>query len=156
MDVRPLSRDEVRRIDARAADELGLPTLVLMENAGRGAAAWLRDRAGTPRPRVLVVCGRGNNGGDGGVVARHLDAWGFAVRVVWLARADRLQGDAAVQANILDKAGIDQTFLDDVDRRRPRPVRGDGRGGRLGRRRPARAPACPGRSRGHSGRRSRR
>jgi NAD(P)H-hydrate epimerase len=110
-----LSRNEVRSIDARALDELGLPTLVLMENAGRGAAAWLRDHAGDAGSlRVLVVCGRGNNGGDGGVVARHLDAWGYAVKVVWLARADRVHGDAAVQANIVWKAGIEQTFLDDV------------------------------------------
>jgi NAD(P)H-hydrate epimerase len=115
VDIRPLSRDEVRGIDARAANELGLPTLVLMENAGRGAAAWLRDHMGDPEGRpVLIACGRGNNGGDGGVVARHLDAWGYAVRVVWLARADELSGDAAVQAHILDKAGIGQTFMDDV------------------------------------------
>ena len=42
MTIRPLSREEVRSLDALAARELGLPTLVLMENAGRGAAAWLR------------------------------------------------------------------------------------------------------------------
>ena len=44
MTIRPLSREEVRGIDVRAARELGMPTLILMENAGRGAAAWLRDR----------------------------------------------------------------------------------------------------------------
>jgi NAD(P)H-hydrate epimerase len=121
VDIRPLSRDEVRGIDARAAGELGLPTLVLMENAGRGAAAWLRDHGGIEpgpggpgEPGVLIVCGRGNNGGDGGVVARHLDAWGYAVRVVWLARADELAGDAAVQAGILGKAGIKQSFMNIV------------------------------------------
>jgi NAD(P)H-hydrate epimerase len=108
MKIRPLSRDEVRALDARAANELGLPTLVLMENAGRGAAAWLRDRVEATTARVLIVCGPGNNGGDGGVVARHLDAWGFSVRVLWFAKPDHLRGDAAVQWNILDKSGIDQ------------------------------------------------
>jgi NAD(P)H-hydrate epimerase len=112
MTIRPLSRDEVRGIDARAAGELGLPTLVLMENAGRGAAAWLA--AATPRTtRVLILCGPGNNGGDGGVVARHLDAWGYPVRVVWFAPAEQLRGDAAVQWHILEKSGIDQSAWSD-------------------------------------------
>lgn len=113
MVVRPLTRAEVRSIDARAATELGLPTLVLMENAGRGAAAWLRDQGVGPGSRVSIVCGPGNNGGDGGVVARHLDAWEVAVRVIWFARSDQLRGDAAVQRDILARAGIDQTFWED-------------------------------------------
>lgn len=115
MRVRPLSREEVRSLDVLAARDYGLPTLVLMENAGRGAAAWLRDRleeGGSSLGRVLVVCGPGNNGGDGGVVARHLDAWGVAVRVVWLARGDQLRGDAAVQQRIVERAGIDQVCWD--------------------------------------------
>src|SRR5215210_1964988 len=107
MKLRPLSRDEVRGIDVRAAEELGLPTLVLMENAGRGAAALLRARA-PAGARVLIACGPGNNGGDGGVVARHLDVWGYAVRVVWFAPRERLSGDAAVQFRILEKSGLDQ------------------------------------------------
>jgi NAD(P)H-hydrate epimerase len=109
--IRPLSRQEVRSLDERAARELGLPTLVLMENAGRGAAALLAERgaaAGGSLPRVLVVCGPGNNGGDGGVLARHLDAWGYPVRVVWLASPEVLRGDAAVQWQILARSGIDQ------------------------------------------------
>lgn len=111
--VRPLAREEVRSLDARAAEELGLPTLVLMENAGRGAAAWLRDeglRGTIESSRVLIVCGPGNNGGDGGVVARHLDAWGASVRVVWLAARDRLRGDAALQRDVLARSGVEQTF----------------------------------------------
>lgn len=111
--LRPLSREEVRSIDARAVEEAGVPTILLMENAGRGAAAWLRDRvAAEPEPRllrVLILCGPGNNGGDGGVVARHLDLWGFAVQVVWFADPCRLKGDAATQWSILDRSGLDQT-----------------------------------------------
>jgi NAD(P)H-hydrate epimerase len=82
-----------------------------MENAGRGAAAWLAERA-PATAHVVVLCGPGNNGGDGGVLARHLDAWGYAVRVVWFAPADRLRGDAAAQWNILAKSGIDQAAWD--------------------------------------------
>jgi NAD(P)H-hydrate epimerase len=103
--LRPLSRDEVRAIDARAADEFAMPTVVLMENAGRGAAELLRRAKPTPY-RVLILCGPGNNGGDGGVVARHLDAWGINVEVVWLADPKRLRGDAAVQWGILERSGI--------------------------------------------------
>lgn len=107
MILRPLTRDEVRSIDRKAADELGLPTLVLMENAGRGAAELLREQAGAAR-KIVITCGGGNNGGDGGVVARHLDAWGYEVRVVWFAGTSRLSHDAAVQHKILERAGIAQ------------------------------------------------
>jgi len=131
--LRPLSREEVRRLDVEAA-ELALPTLVLMENAGRGAAGWLAELVGAmppaaggrpfspafeplvphlphepALPRVLVLCGPGNNGGDGGVVARHLDAWGFPLRVVWFARNDQIRGDAALQWSILRKSGVQQS-----------------------------------------------
>jgi NAD(P)H-hydrate epimerase len=131
--LRPLSRTEVRSLDLQASEELMLPSLVLMENAGRGAAGWLAELVGAvppgaggrpfstslsarmlkvPQgpalPKVLVVCGPGNNGGDGGVVARHLDAWGFPVHVIWFARSDQLRGDAAVQWSILDRSGVQQ------------------------------------------------
>jgi NAD(P)H-hydrate epimerase len=110
MPTRPLSRAEVRSIDATAAVEMGLPTLVLMENAGRGAAERLRARL-APGSRVTIACGPGNNGGDGGVVARHLDAWGYPVRLVWSVAPDLLRGDAATQHAVLSKSGIDQSSL---------------------------------------------
>jgi NAD(P)H-hydrate epimerase len=110
MTIRPLSRDEVRSIDARAAGEFGLPTVVLMENAGRGAAERLRARL-APGDRVVVACGPGNNGGDGGVVARHLDAWGIPVRVAWFADPTQLHGDAATQHQIITASGIPQSII---------------------------------------------
>jgi NAD(P)H-hydrate epimerase len=114
MKVRPLSREEVRGIDARAIDEFRMPTVVLMENAGRGAAAWLADRLGTGR--AIIACGPGNNGGDGGVVARHLDAWGFDVRLAWLGDPARLKGDAAIQREILERSEIPAVIVaDDAD-----------------------------------------
>lgn len=112
--IRPLSRAEVRSIDARAADGLGLPTLALMENAGRGAAELLRGRL-PAGGRVAIACGAGNNGGDGGVVARHLDAWGYDVQVLWFAPADSLRGDAAIQRGVVERSGIPLTTIGEAD-----------------------------------------
>jgi NAD(P)H-hydrate epimerase len=58
---------------------------------------------------VLVFCGPGNNGGDGAVLARHLESWRFSVRVVWLAASKGLSGDAALQWLILQNSGVDQS-----------------------------------------------
>ena len=110
MKVRPLSREEVRGIDARALEGFKIPTVVLMENAGRGAAAWLRDKLG--RGRVVIACGPGNNGGDGGVVARHLDAWGFDVLVAWFVDPVGLKGDAAIQRDILERSQIEAILVE--------------------------------------------
>jgi NAD(P)H-hydrate epimerase len=111
MNVRPLSRDEVRSIDVLAHDDFLMPTIVLMENAGRGAAGWLATKL-TPGQKVVIACGPGNNGGDGGVVARHLDAWGFDVHLLWFADPDRLSGDAAIQHDILGRSGITSEIVD--------------------------------------------
>lgn len=81
-----LSRDEVRGLDRRALEEFGLPGLVLMENAGRGSVELL-TRLNPDRQPVVVLCGPGNNGGDGFVIARHLDNAGWPV-TVWLVRPE--------------------------------------------------------------------
>jgi NAD(P)H-hydrate epimerase len=87
---------EMRALDARAIRDLGIPGPRLMENAGSGAAAlitgWLAPIRGKS---VVVVCGKGNNGGDGFVVARRLRARGAAVRVFLVGKRDELRGDAA-------------------------------------------------------------
>jgi NAD(P)H-hydrate epimerase len=102
--LRPLARDEVRAIDRRALDEYGLPGLVLMENAGRGAAESLLRRA--PVGPVVVCCGGGNNGGDGYVVARHLDAAGIDVRILAFAPAGSLPPDARTNRDACAAARI--------------------------------------------------
>ena len=87
---------EMRALDARAVRELGIPGPRLMDNAGTGAAAriagWLAPIRGK---KVVVVCGKGNNGGDGFVVARRLKARGAAVRVLLVGRRAEVRGDAA-------------------------------------------------------------
>lgn len=99
-----LSRQEVRDLDRRAIEEFGVPGVVLMENAGRGSAELLRSLG--VRGPVLICCGKGNNGGDGFVIARHLDNAQISVRVLLFAQAEELTGDAAIHYHILAKSGL--------------------------------------------------
>jgi NAD(P)H-hydrate epimerase len=89
-----LSRVEVRELDSRASSEFGVPSIVLMENAGRGAAELLM-RLNPNREPVTVLCGPGNNGGDGFVIARHLDNQGWPVHAWLIQKGDEFgEGDA--------------------------------------------------------------
>jgi NAD(P)H-hydrate epimerase len=99
-----LSREEVREVDRRAIEELGVPGVVLMENAGRGAGEVL-IRLGCRGP-VAICCGKGNNGGDGFVIARHLDNKRIPVRVLLFARPEDLTGDAAINYQIIARSGL--------------------------------------------------
>lgn len=110
-----LSRQQVRELDRRAIEEFGVPALVLMENAGRGAAELLVS-LGVHGP-VAICCGKGNNGGDGLVMARHLQNRDVAVTVHLFARPDSLSPEAAVHWAIVEKSRIPaviwpQTTLD--------------------------------------------
>ncbi|MEN9579547.1 MAG: hypothetical protein RJA70_2556 [Pseudomonadota bacterium] len=102
--MRPvLTRAQIREFDRRAVEECGVPSELLMENAGRGAAEaidrWLQERSGVQVSRcVVVVCGAGHNGGDGFVVARHLTLLGHVVHVVFFGDLDDLSGAVNVQA----------------------------------------------------------
>jgi len=110
-----LSRSAVRDVDRAAVEEFGVPGVVLMENAGRNAAEllWLQGVSGP----VVICCGKGNNGGDGFVIARHLENRGADVRVLLFAEPDSLSGDAATNCGIVQKAGISLTILaGDIDR----------------------------------------
>ncbi|HMC66737.1 MAG TPA: NAD(P)H-hydrate epimerase [Gemmataceae bacterium] len=102
--MRFLSREEVRAVDRRAIEEFGMPGVVLMENAGRGAAELLVALG--IHGRVLICCGKGNNGGDGFVIARHLDNRGVPVRLLLFCRPEELSGDAATNYRIIAKAGL--------------------------------------------------
>jgi NAD(P)H-hydrate epimerase len=99
-----LSRAEVRELDRRAIEEYGLPGVVLMENAGRGTAELLVGLG--IHGRVQVCCGKGNNGGDGFVLARHLDNQGLPLRVLLFADPQELRGDAATNYRVLDRSGV--------------------------------------------------
>jgi len=101
-----LSRDQVRAFDAWAINELRIPGVVLMENAGRSCAELVRDElAGVERPKVCILCGTGNNGGDGYVVARHLLNAGFMVMVVICGDRNKIRGDAKTNLDVLERLG---------------------------------------------------
>lgn len=110
LSTRPVAA--IRDLDRCAITEYGIPGIVLMENAARQAAQdiWdvMQDRAAS----VWIFCGRGNNAGDGLAVARHLYNWGGVVVVVMVEGADKLQGDALTNYEIISKMGIDCRTLD--------------------------------------------
>jgi NAD(P)H-hydrate epimerase len=94
---------EMQEMDRRTIESFGVPGRVLMENAGRGAVrCLLRQFSGLNKKQVGIVAGRGNNGGDGFVIARYLAQSGIAVDVYLLARRSRVQGDAAANLGLLD------------------------------------------------------
>jgi NAD(P)H-hydrate epimerase len=103
MSPRTLTRREVREIDERAIREFAMPGILLMENAGRGAADLLL-RLGVRGP-VVICAGKGNNGGDGFVIARHLENSGLKVRVLLFCDPAELRGDAATNYGIIIAAG---------------------------------------------------
>jgi hydroxyethylthiazole kinase-like uncharacterized protein yjeF len=89
-----VSAAEMRQIDQVTSARFGVPSLTLMENAGTGVVDFILRRYPDAR-RITVLCGKGNNGGDGFVIARKLHGAGKLVRVLLLAEATRLAGDAA-------------------------------------------------------------
>ncbi len=105
--------DQMREIDRATIEDRGVPGLQLMERAGSGAAKALRDKFGDPAGKtVYVVCGKGNNGGDGFVVARYLREWNAHVRVFSLAAPEDLTGDAAANFKRLRTTGQEVVRLD--------------------------------------------
>lgn len=110
---RIMTRDEVRAVDAWAINEIGVPGLVLMENAGRCCAELITEKlASADQPAVCVFCGTGNNGGDGYVIARHLLNAGFKVHVVLCGRHEKVAGDARVNLDVLEQLGHAVDLLD--------------------------------------------
>lgn len=94
---------QARKIDARAKDGLGIPVLVLMENAGRALAQEaekiLKDTPG----RIAIFCGKGNNAGDGFAAARHLLTWGIKPEIFLVGGISEVKNEARKNLEILRK-----------------------------------------------------
>jgi NAD(P)H-hydrate epimerase len=105
--MRVLNAAQMREADARTIQEIGIPSIVLMENAGRQVVAALEaSYSDLPTRHVAVLCGRGNNGGDGFVVARTLHQHGVGVSVFVLASIADVRGDARMNLEILGRLGL--------------------------------------------------
>jgi hydroxyethylthiazole kinase-like uncharacterized protein yjeF len=110
--VKPvLSRAQMRAYDKYAIETCHVPGAVLMENAGRGAADVIGRIADAASARVVVVCGAGNNGGDGFAVARHLLSRGFDVHCFLMAPSEKVTGDARINHDAYIDVGGHYTEL---------------------------------------------
>ncbi|MDB4866108.1 MAG: NAD(P)H-hydrate dehydratase, partial [Cohnella sp.] len=116
---------EMRDIDRYAIDTIGIPALVLMENAGRAIAEEVMrlqavESGGNRRlgdkddkaPRWLILVGKGNNGGDGIVCARHLAEMGYLVQLLYAVSPEQLSGEAAIQRDIALRMGLSAAVYD--------------------------------------------
>ena len=103
-----LTAAQMREIDRRTIEDIGIPGLVLMENAGLQVVRAIKKRfPDLKKETVAVVAGKGNNGGDGLVVARHLLNLGASPLILLVAAKDEVKGDAAVNLRIAEKIGLE-------------------------------------------------
>lgn len=103
-----LTRQQVRELDVLAIEHAGVPGIVLMENAGRAVAEFIYGILPDPATdRVLILCGAGNNGGDGFVAARHLHNAGLQVDVALAVPPEKARGDAEANLKILQRMNFE-------------------------------------------------
>jgi NAD(P)H-hydrate epimerase len=105
--IHVFSRRQIRDLDRLATSEYAMPSILLMENAARGlAGVILEGLSGVADPTVLIVCGPGNNGGDGLALARHLANRGLKVAIILGVPAAKITGDSATNLAIARKMGL--------------------------------------------------
>jgi len=106
--MRLVKASEMQEMDRLTIEELGIPGVVLMENAARGAARIFLDHFSPPlNSHVLILCGRGNNGGDGYVMARYLHNAGLKISVGVLSELTKISGDARINLEIIQRMGLE-------------------------------------------------
>ena len=119
-----LTAEQVRKFDRIAIEQFGIPSIVLMENAARGATDALcrfarcseretaPDEVDAANPTAILICGRGNNGGDGLVMARHLHLRGWNTHTILLANPESLSPDSTTNYRILRQTEVPIAILD--------------------------------------------
>jgi NAD(P)H-hydrate epimerase len=109
--MRVLDAEQMRGVDRAAIEGLGVPSLVLMENAAIGVADAIGERFPEAR-RVAIFCGPGNNGGDGMAVARHLAGRGYECRMFAVGPSPAASSDAALQRDIVARLGLEVSGIE--------------------------------------------
>lgn len=111
-----VNSSEMARIDRKTIEDIGIPGMVLMENAARGAAAFYQEEIpDLTKCRIAVIAGSGNNGGDGFVLARLFSEKGAKVRVICLRPPEKIHGDARANYEILLQLNIAITVWDEKE-----------------------------------------
>ena len=108
--MKVVTANEMREIDRTAIEQYGILSLLLMERAGLAVSKRILEIF--PQKKVIVLCGRGNNGGDGIVVARNLYNWGYKVKIIVLSKKEDLSRDCYFQLEIAEKLDIPIEFRD--------------------------------------------
>lgn len=108
-----LNRRQARDLDRQAIEDFGMPGIALMENAGRSIADFIIQQHVTGK--IVICCGKGNNGGDGFVVARHLDNHDLDVQVLLFAKPEEIKGDAKINYDIAYKSKISILMINETN-----------------------------------------
>jgi hydroxyethylthiazole kinase-like uncharacterized protein yjeF len=109
----PITRAQAREVDRHAIQDLQVPSICLMENAGRQVAD-VASRMLLEGERALVICGAGNNGGDGFVAARHLLRKGVEAAALLLGSEEKLTTDARINYTAAGNCGVPIQIVDDI------------------------------------------
>ena len=105
-EMRAVTAAEMREMDRRTIEEFGVPSYELMERAGRAVADEAARLAGPPAKKILILAGKGNNGGDGLVAARYLHEKGYLVQILLFSEGKKLKADPARNFVANAKLGI--------------------------------------------------
>ncbi len=115
--MKVLTASQMQEVDRRTIEDVGIPGIVLMDNAGRAVADAIRAKFAEGRTKsALVLAGKGNNGGDGYVVARYLIDGGWQVQTLVMAERSAISGDALVALGALENSGGEVHFAADAER----------------------------------------
>lgn len=113
--MRLVNSFEMRKMDRLTIQDLGIPGAVLMENAARGATRIFMDHfAPSKDAHVVILCGGGNNGGDGYVMARYIKEAGVAVTVIVLSELKKISGDARINLDVIQRMDIEILEIPDA------------------------------------------
>ena len=105
--MKAVTAEQMKKIDIATSEQIGIPSIVLMENAAREVCdVCLRELEGIEEPKVVIFAGKGNNGGDGFALARQLHDRGVDCKIVFLFDTSKFSQDAEINYNIAIKCGV--------------------------------------------------